>query len=111
MVDANCVTLSYANALYAATPSNQLVNPVIPKKVSGVSPSQMANMEREMGSLQEQYKLAEQTFSQDVFNLLLASKLLAKWLENVEIERYLQQNYPEILTEFKYIVECESLDA
>jgi len=111
MVDANCVTLAYANALYAATPRNQLVDAVVAKKVAGVSPTQMANMEREMGSLQEQYKLAEQTFSQDVFNLLLASKLLAKWLENAEIERYLQQHYPEILTEFKFIVECESLDA
>lgn len=111
MVDANCVTLAYANALYAATPPHQLVDAVVAKKVSGVSPTQMANMEREMGSLQEQYKLAEQTFSQDVFNLLLASKLLAKWLENTEIERYLQQHYPEILTEFKFIVECESLDA
>ena len=111
MVDANCVTLAYANALYAATPTNQLVDAVVAKKVTGVSPTQMANMEREMSSLQEQYKLAEQTFSQDVFNLLLASKLLAKWLENAEIERYLQQHYPEILTEFKFIVECESLDA
>lgn len=111
MVDANCVTLAYANALYAATPPHQLVDAVVAKKVTGVSPTQMANMEREMGSLQEQYKLAEQTFSQDVFNLLLASKLLAKWLENAEIERYLQQHYPEILTEFKFIVECESLDA
>jgi len=110
MVDSNCVTLSYANALYAATPSSQLIESVVAKKVSGVSPSQMANMEREMGSLQEQYKLAEQTFGQDIFNLLLASKLLAKWLENAEIERYLQQHYPEILTEFKFIVECESLD-
>ena len=111
MLDANCVTLAYANALYAATPPNQLVDAIVAKKVAGVSPTQMANMEREMGSLQEQYKLAEQTFSQDVFNLLLASKLLAKWLENTEIERYLLQHYPEILTEFKFIVECESLDA
>ncbi|MBK9348589.1 MAG: RepB plasmid partition [Burkholderiales bacterium] len=52
------------------------------QKVAGVSPTQMANMEREMGSLQEQYKLTEQNFSQDVFNLLLASKFLTKWLEN-----------------------------
>ena len=111
MVAANNVTMAYVNALLAATPASQLVDASKAKKVAGVSPAQMANMEREMGSLQEQYKLAEQTFSQDVFNLLLASKLLAKWLENAEIERYLQQHYSEILTEFKFIVECESLDA
>ena len=89
----------------------ELVDAVVVKKVAGVSPTQMANMEREMGSLQEQYKLAEQNFSQDIFNLLLASKFLSKWLENAEIQRYLQQHYPEILTELKFIVECESLDA
>ncbi len=111
MVDANCVTLAYANALFAATPASQLVDPGKPKKVSGVSPAQMANMEREMGSLQEQYKLVEQNFSQDVLNLFLASKYLSKLLENVEVNRYLQMQHPDILTELKSIVESETLDA
>ncbi len=111
MVDANSVTLAYANALFAATPITQLVDTGKPKKVAGVSPAQMANMEREMGSLQEQYKLVEQNFSQDVLNLCLASTYLSKLLKNVEIDRYLQQHHPEILTELKSIVESESLDA
>jgi len=111
MVDANSVTLAYANALFAATPITQLVDAGKPKKVTGVSPAQMANMEREMGSLQEQYKLVEQNFSQDVLNLCLASSYLSKLLKNVEIDRYLQQHHPEILTELKSIVESESLDA
>ncbi len=111
MVDANSITLAYANALYAATPANQLVDSVAAKKISGVSPTQMANMEREMGSLQEQYKLVEQNFSQDVLNLCLASTYLSKLLKNVEVDRYLQQHHPEILTELKSIVESESLDA
>ena len=111
MVDANSVTLAYANALLAATPAAQLVDAAKPKKVAGVSPAQMANMEREMGSLQEQYKLVEQNFSQDVLNLCLASTYLSKLLKNVEIDRYLQQHHPDILTELKSIVESESLDA
>ena len=111
MVDANSVTLAYANALFAATPITQLVDTGKPKKVAGVSPAQMANMERETGSLQEQYKLVEQNFSQDVLNLCLASTYLSKLLKNVEIDRYLQQHHPEILTELKSIVESESLDA
>lgn len=111
MVDANSVTLAYANALFAATPVTQLIDAGKPKKVAGVSPAQMANMEREMGSLQEQYKLVEQNFSQDVLNLCLASTYLSKLLKNVEIDRYLQQHHPDILTELKSIVESESLDA
>ena len=43
--------------------------------------------------------------------MCLASTYLSKLLKNVEIDRYLQQHYPEILTELKSIVESESLDA
>lgn len=111
MVAANNVTMAYANALFAATPASQLVDASKSKKVAGVSPAQMANMEREMGNLQDQYKLAEQNFSQDVFQLFLARTYLSKLLANVEVDRYLQQHHADILTEFKSIVEAESLDA
>jgi ParB-like chromosome segregation protein Spo0J len=111
MVSANNVTMAYANALFAATPASQLMDASKAKKVAGVSAAQMANMEREMGNLQDQYKLAEQNFSQDVFQLFLARTFLSKLLANVEVDRYLQQHHADILTEFKSIVEAESLDA
>jgi len=111
MVSANNVTMAYANALFAATPASQLVDASKAKKVAGVSAAQMANMEREMGNLQDQYKLAEQNFSQDVFQLFLARTFLSKLLANVEVDRYLKQHHADILTEFKSIVEAESLDA
>ena len=111
MVAANNVTMAYANALFAATPASQLIDASKAKKVAGVSPAQMANMEREMGNLQDQYKLAEQNFSQDVFQLFLARTFLSKLLANVEVDRYLQQHHADILTEFKSIVEAASLDA
>ncbi len=110
MVSANNVNMAYANALFAATPASQLVDASKAKKVAGVSAAQMANMEREMGNLQDQYKLAEQNFSQDVFQLFLARTFLTKLLANVEVDRYLQQHHADILTEFKTIVEAESLD-
>ena len=44
----------------------------------------MAKMEREMANLQGQYKMVEQTYGQDVLNLVLARGYLAKLLENVE---------------------------
>lgn len=111
MMAANKVTMAYANALFAATPASQLVDESKTKKVAGVRPAQMANMEREMGNLQDQYKLVEQNFSQDVLQLFLARTYLSKLLANVEIDRYLQQHHAEILTELKSIVESESLDA
>ena len=111
MVAANNITMAYANALLAATPMTHLVDGDKAKKIAGVSPAQMANMEREMGNLQDQYKLVEQNFSQDVLNLFLARTYLSKLLANVEVDRYLQQHHTEILTELKSIVEAESLDA
>ena len=111
MVDANNLTMAYANALFAATPASQLVDADKVKKIAGVSATQMANMEREMGNLQDQYNLAEQNFSQDVFQLFLARTYLSKLLANIDVDRYLQQHHADILTEFKIIVEAESLDA
>ena len=77
MVSANNITVAYAQALVAATPCNLLVGEIKPKKMTGVSADQMAKMEREMGNLQEQFKLAEQTYGQDILNLVLAKGYLA----------------------------------
>ncbi|MEO8544919.1 MAG: hypothetical protein ABI434_15120 [Burkholderiaceae bacterium] len=40
-------------------------------KLTGLTADQMARMEREMTSLQGQYKAVEQTYGQDVLNLVL----------------------------------------
>lgn len=41
-------------------------------KLTGLTADQMARMEREMTNLQGQYKAVEQTYGQDVLNLVLA---------------------------------------
>ncbi|WP_240648457.1 plasmid partitioning protein RepB C-terminal domain-containing protein, partial [Pararobbsia silviterrae] len=69
MVAANNVSVAYAEALLVATPATLLVAGKKPPKLTGVSPEQMAKMEREMSNLQGQYKLVEQTYGQDVLNL------------------------------------------
>lgn len=75
MVATNNVTVTYANALLAATPATMLVAERKPKKLAGVSAEQMAKMEKEMGNLQGQYKSIEHTYGQDVLNLVLAKGL------------------------------------
>lgn len=110
MVAANNVTVSYAEALLVATPAARLVDGKKPKKLSGVSPEQMARMEREMTNLQAQYKLVEQTYGQDVLNLVLAKGYLAKLLENGLVRTYVQQRQPDLLMEFESMVETVSLE-
>lgn len=110
MVAANNVSVSYAEALLVATPAAFLVEGKKPRKLTGVSPEQMAKMEREMSNLQGQYKLVEQTYGQDVLNLVLAKGYLAKLLENEPARQYVAQRHPDLMVEFESIVATISLD-
>lgn len=110
MVSANTLTISYIEAMLAATPAAMLVEGKKPAKLTGLSQEQMAKMEREMSNLQGQYKMVEQTYGQDVLNLVLAKGYLSKLLENKSVARYLRQKHPEVLSEFEVIVETVSLD-
>ena len=64
--------MPYAEAMLVATPVELLVDGKKPQKLTGVTQEQMAKMEREMANLQGQYKMVEQTYGQDVLNLVLA---------------------------------------
>ena len=110
MLSANNLTVAYGQALLAATNSNMLVGETKPKKVTGVTADQMAKMEREMGNLQEQFKLAEQSYGQDILNLVLAKGYLAKLMANEAILRHLTKNHLDVLNEFDSIVRMVALD-
>jgi ParB-like chromosome segregation protein Spo0J len=110
MVAANTLTVAYAEAMLVATPSELLVEGKKPPKLTGVSPEQIAKMEREMSNLQGQYKAVEQTYGQDVLNLVLARGFIAKLLDNQEVKRFLHLKQPEMLTEFESIVKTVSLE-
>ena len=110
MVSANNITVAYAEALLVATHAEMLVEGKKPPKLNGVTQEQMSRMEREMANLQGQYKLVEQTYAEDVLNLVLARGYLAKLLDNKSVVRYIKQRRPEVLEQFEVIVETTSLD-
>jgi hypothetical protein len=110
MLAANSITSSYASALLLATPSDRLVGGKKPSRAIGMSGDQIEKMEREMGNLQGQYKLVEQTYGQDVLNLVLARGYLARLLENLSVSRYLSDHQPELLREFESILNIVSLN-
>ncbi|KRB25428.1 plasmid partitioning protein RepB C-terminal domain-containing protein [Rhizobacter sp. Root16D2] len=110
MVATNNVTVSYANALLAATPVAMLVGERKPKKLAGVSAEQMAKMEKEMGNLQGQYKSIEHSYGQDVLNLVLAKGYLKNLLDNEAVFRFLSMRQPDVLREFSNLVEVDALD-
>lgn len=106
----NNFTSSYAKALLAATRQGDLNRPEKPKKVGGMTPEQMARMEREMASLNQDFKALEASYGDDVLHLVIASGYLARLIGNPEIERFLQSRHPEILDEFRSIITAASLD-
>lgn len=57
-----------------------------------------------MANLESQFKLVEQSYWQDILNLVLARGYLTKLLDNEAVIRFLSQNNPDILREFSGIV-------
>jgi ParB-like chromosome segregation protein Spo0J len=110
MVTAGNYTASYAKALLAATRQADLVKADAPKKIGGMTPEQMARMEREMEKLQRDLKTVESRYGEDVLQLVIASGYLSKLVANGEIKRYLGQHHPEILSEFRAVITATSLD-
>ena len=110
MVSANNLTVPYVEALLVATPATALVDGAGARKMMGVTLEQMSRMEREMANLQGQYRVVEQSYGEDVLNLVLARGYLAKLLENPKVTKYLKQEQPEVLEQFAAIVEATALD-
>lgn len=111
MISTNCFTLHYARSLLGITPPEMLVNGKPAKKVLDVSEDQMQLMQREMTALQNQYKLVEEDYSDDMLHLVLAQTYLAKLLANTAVSRFLQAQQPEILEHFRSIVEAVSAES
>ena len=111
MKDADNYSRTYALALLAATPKEQLTEPDKPKKIVGLDDEQMFRMEREMGSLQREFKLIEESYGGDVLNLTLIKAWLARLIKNENISKYMAHHYQDILTQFKQIADIESLSA
>jgi len=110
MISANNIKIPYAQALLAATSSQMLVESGKSKKFRGISAEQMLKMEREMGNLNDQYKLVEESYGQDVLNLVLAKGYLSKLMKNQDISRFIKQNQPDVYNEFINITETVSMD-
>lgn len=110
LIAANNFTANYAKALLAATRQSDLARPERPKHVHGMTPEQMARMEREMETLSRDFKALEETFGDDVLHLVIASRYLNRLIANQEISRYLEERHPDIVSEFRNIIASASLD-
>ena len=110
MVSANNFTTNYVRALLATTKPVDLLKPDDPKKGSGLSPEQMARLEREMASVSADYKELELSYGDDMLLLVIASGYLERLVSKPEVHRFLTARYPDFLENFLTIVAATSLD-
>lgn len=110
MCSMNNFSIHYAAALLAATPADQLVEPEQPKRFKGLPAGEVSRMEQEMSLVQSRFKLIEQSYSNDVLNMVLARGYLGKLLANKAVASYLQRRQPDLLEEFRNIVKITSLE-
>jgi hypothetical protein len=104
-------SVPYAKALLAATRSEMLIDPEKHKPVAGLSPEQVAKMEREMEVLQRDLKVIEDSHGNQVLNLVLARGYLAKLFGNARVVRYLGQKHVDIFRELQKITDSSSLES
>ena len=107
MSDANVYTITYARALLAATPNEELTNPKKAKNIKGLNSGQISRMESEMASVEREYRLIEENYRPDVLNHAFATAYLKSLLSNVRVVRYLAKHHSEVLAEFQNIAQIE----
>jgi len=111
MTGATNFSVPYAKALLAATPAAMLVNPDKRTISEGLTPEQVAKMEKEMEILQRDLRLVEDSHGNAVLNLVLVRGYLSKLFEKQRVVRYLTQHHSEIYQELQKMAEGSSLDS
>ena len=93
-------SVSYARALVASTPDNQLVDGK-PRKVPGLTGDQVATMQRESENVDRQFRLVEQSYGADHLNLMLITGYVTRLLGNAHVVRHLNRQDADLLAKFQ----------
>lgn len=109
MVSANNFTKTYAEALVLATPKDQMLSPQEPKKKAGMTAEELARMEREMESLEKDFKSIESNYTDNMMSLTLARGYLKRLLGNNRVLRHLRDRHGDLLTEFEAMAAADSI--
>lgn len=109
MVSGSNFTFAYARALLVGTNPEHLVKPDEPKKVKGLTAAEIARMEKEMETLERDFRIFQDQFGQNTLHLSGAQRYVRKLLDNAKVKKFLQQRHPEILEELLELAALESV--
>jgi hypothetical protein len=107
MVSGNNYTYAYAEALIIGTTAEQLVEKHRAKAKPGISDEDISKMEKEMESLERDYRLHEDQFGENSLHLNAAQRYVKRLLENVKVRRFFGNRYPEIFEELQELATLE----
>lgn len=110
MISANRYTVAYTKVLLAGMPSEKLVTPEKKTVLQGVSPEDIARMEREMERLQQEYRNVEDNLGDTMFTLVVAKGYLSKLLKNDTIADYLNRHHGPMLGELRTVMDAVGAD-
>ncbi|MDE3099089.1 MAG: hypothetical protein KGJ88_06415 [Verrucomicrobiota bacterium] len=85
------------------------MNPSEPKKKTGLSAEELANMEREMESLEKDFKAVKANFTESMMCLTCARVYIKKLLNNAKVVRFLNAHFSDIISGFENIVATEAV--
>jgi hypothetical protein len=109
MVTANNYSRAYAEALIIGTPADQLANGGKAKVLRGIPHEEIVRMEKEMESLERDYRFHQEQFGENSLHLNAAQRYVKRLLENPKIKRFMGQRHADLLDEFQELAALESI--
>jgi len=114
MAASNNYTTSYAKCLVAASPQDQLVEPLDDgrdTKAHGLEPEDLSRIRSEMTVLERDFKMVQEEYGQNMLNLVVVVAYVRRLLDNAAVVRYLSRTEAAMLAEFQKIVDTSDLRA
>lgn len=109
MVSGSNYSKAYAEALLVGTHPDHFVETGKPKTIRGMSEEEILRMEKEMESLERDYRIHEERFGENSLHLNAAQRYVKRLLENPKVKRFLSNRYPELLEEFEELAALEAI--
>ena len=104
MIHANNYSSKMATALLTITKAELLLHPEKTPRSSPGSSAKLSVLQQESEALLSDVKKVEETYATQALDLTLSMGYIEHLLVNVQIEKYLGKNHPEILSEFKKLL-------
>jgi len=74
-----------------------------------LSEAEFARMEKEMETLERDYRLHQEQFGENALHLNATQRYVNRLLENAKVKRFLGNRYPEILEELQAVAALEAI--